>query len=56
MRKDANTQKLIVAAERAVEWFQRYAAEPEDVTVMHELQEALGQTADHDHSRCRCKE
>jgi hypothetical protein len=43
------------AAERAVDWFDRFAAEPEDTTVMHQLQEALGQTVEHDRMRCRCE-
>lgn len=48
-------EKLRDAAERAVEWFGRFAAEPEDTTVMHELQAALGQTVEHDPMRCRCE-
>jgi hypothetical protein len=44
--------KLKGAAERAVQWFGMFAAEPEDYTVMHELQEALGQTVEHHGCRC----
>lgn len=40
------------AAERAVMWFEQFACEPEDYTVMHELQAALGQEVDHQGCRC----
>jgi hypothetical protein len=46
--------KLRDAAERAVMWFDQFASEPEDITVMHELQEALGRQVEHDPRRCRC--
>lgn len=44
--------KLVDAAERAVEWFDRFAAEPEDVTVQHELMMALGKEVEHRYCQC----